>query len=713
MIPRLRRGRHIKPSTYMLGFFIPKRTMLKTVMILAISGLIGFRAFAQENYADYEITRLSFQGNDLLKTDDLSSVVQTKETPSWFWKLLYNVSESVGKKPEYFSPTLFRNDVIQLKRYYAINGFFQTGVDTSIAVDHDAKSVTLTFRIEEGPRSFIDTLRYLGFEGLPGDLLDGINNHKLIEIGDPYVEKKVEDERRRVMDIFANYGYVQVHVDTLQPIHYASTNNITILFAITPGDRYKFGGIQVRNDSTVHQRVDEAVILRHLDFKPGDFYNLAAKTESEINLNRLGVFEFAKIEEVITDTTLKSLTIPIDIFVRARPFYELAPEIGLNDERGYTNLYFGLGYFDRNFFGGLRNFTSRFRLNVHAFQDLNFMHAFSVKGLRDSTILTNADLTVNLIQPYFINNKTSLSTALFAALEKQRTYYSPILRFRIGVAAQTATYTRAFIDWNLEIIHPQSTITGRDTALGVGASTESRAQFNSIISFTLQRDMRNDFFSPSKGFFHSVAIEEAGLLPFLMEQVFGSSLPYAKYVKITALGQWYWDPGQTRSLVWATKLRAGAAQLYGRSPTNVPLTRRFYAGGSASVRGWRSRDLGEVVQPDAGGSALVEGSLEARWNPLKDASNLWFFETRKLSFVLFYDTGNLWAEGKEITLSEFAMAAGVGLRYETVAGPIRLDFGWKVYDPAAPVSRQWITQKRFVGESLPDVVFHLGVGQAF
>jgi outer membrane protein assembly factor BamA len=685
--------------------------MARTLLLCTFVCLVSFSVSAQEGPSEYEVAKLTFSGNESLKTDELLSVVQTKESPSWIWKFLYTISESVGRKPEYFNSSEFWNDALRLKKFYWSNGFFSAAVDTLVSVDQSAKSVSLTFRIQEGRRSYIDTVHYQGLDRLPNDLRTELFEHKLIETGDPFVEKKLVDEQRRIITAFANYGYVQVSVEPLSPIHYASTNNISVTFAFTPGNRYKFGKIVVENDTTVKERVDSTVVLRYLEFKQGDYYNLAAKTESEINLNRLGVFESAQIQEAVNDSTRKLLEIPMDIFVRPRPFYELSPEIGVNDERGYPNVSFGLGYVDRSFFGGARNLSSRLRLNVHSFQDLDLVRAFRRSGLRDSTILTNADVSVNFVQPYFFNNKTSLTTTLFAALEKQRTYYSPIFRFRVGAAAQTATYTRAFLDWNLEAIHPQSTITHTDTALG--SQGELRSQFNSILTFTLQRDKRNDIFSPSRGFFHSIALEEAGILPSVFNGLFGLGLPYAKYVKLTALGQWYWDPGQTQTLIWATKIHAGVAQLYGNSPADVPLTRRFYAGGSGSVRGWKARELGEVALPDTGGSALVEGSLEARWSPLRDAGNLWFFETRKLSFVFFYDIGNLWPEAKEISISQFAMASGIGLRYETIAGPLRVDFGWRVFDPMALPGRQWITEKRFFRETLPNFVFHLGVGQAF
>jgi outer membrane protein assembly factor BamA len=686
--------------------------MKRFLLLVAFLCLAPPAGRAQEMYSEFEITKLTFAGNAVLKTDELTSVVRTKESPSWVWKFLYNVSESVGKKPEYFDPSLFWSDALRLRKYYQSNGFFKATVDTSVLLDRENKTASLTFRIKEGHQSRIDTLHYFGFENLPHELLTDINDNKLINVGDPYGEKKLMDEQRRIVTAFANYGFVQIHADPPTAVEYASTNNVTVTFAFVPGPRYKFGKVVVHSDSAAKEQVDPDVVLRFLDFKQGDYFNLSAKTQSEINLNRLGVFESAQIQEAVTDTNRKSLDIPMDVFVRPRPFYELSPEIGVNDERGYPNVSFGLGYVDRSFFGGARNLSSRVRLNVHSFQDLNLVRAFQRVGLRDSTILTNTDLTINFVQPYFIDNRTSLTSTILAALEKQKTYYSPIFRFRIGATAQTATYTRAFLDWNLEAIHPQQTGTGQDTSFGTGQN-ELKPQFNSIISFTLQRDKRNDIFSPSSGFFHSISVEEAGVFPSLFNRLLGISLPYAKYFKATALGQWYWAPDESGPFVLASKLHAGAAWLYGNSQADVPLTRKFYAGGSNSIRGWGARELGEVPNPDIGGRALVEGSFEARWSPLRNASDLFFFETRKLSFVLFYDAGNLWSDAVKIRISQVAMATGIGLRYETVAGPLRVDFGWKVYDPNALPAEQWVTQKSLFRKTLPDFVFHFGVGQAF
>jgi len=129
------------------------------------------------------------------------------------------------------------------------------------------------------------------------------------------------------------------------------------------------------------------------------------------------------------------------------------------------------------------------------------------------------------------------------------------------------------------------------------------------------------------------------------------------------------------------------------------------------VRGWRARTLGIVSDPSQGGDALIEGNIEARWNPLKDEGSVGFLDLAKISFVFFYDFGNIWSTPQKIRTTEIAMAFGCGIRYNTVAGPIRIDFGMKMYDPSDGGS--WVTDKRFIQETFSQGVIHLGVGHTF
>ncbi len=684
--------------------------MQKFILTILLSILCSVPVVAQGAAQKYEVGQLRFEGNETLNDDQLLNVMNTRETPWVVWKWIYHRFDKEilgGQKPEYFDPITFSADFHQVKRFYKDNGFVHSQIDTSISVRPEKEMVFLTFLIQEGRRSLIDTIVYQGFENLPPDVMNELTLNKQIEVGQPYIQNKVEEESRRIIKVFANNGYVNVKLVTVDARHYASTDNFTLVFIFNPGRRYTFGIISVEQDTTSPQRIDSTIVLRHLDFTKGEYYGEQKKIESERNLNRLGVFEATKIENALPDTLSEVTNIPVRVFVRTRPFQELTPEIGVNDENNAFNILLGIGYNHRNFFGGARNFSIRLRLNL---QSIQYLSLFNTAALRDSSLVSRAELTMQVIQPYFMNNKTSASAAFSAMLDKQTTYYNPSLSFRLGTQSQTATYTKLFIDWNIQLSDPKNVATQKDT---INQALGFIKQFNSFVTITLQRDKRNDIFYPSAGFFQSISVEEGGFFP----RTFGSMhLPYSQYVKLYLDGQWYLDPSKKRDLIWAMRAQAGAALLYGDSPLkDIPLSQRFYSGGSGDVRGWRARTLG--VMPDSlrnlGGDAMLEGTIEARWSPLNEAGTFWFLDFKKISFVFFYDFGNLWTQPQKMGLSEIAMAFGLGLRYNTIAGPIRIDFGMKLYDPDVPATRRWVTQKGFFPETCKNGILQLGIGHTF
>jgi len=678
---------------------------------------------AQVLVHEYEVGKIRFVGNRELTDDVLLSHCQTKETPGWFWKFLGKISSKIGEEPQYFDPIVFEADLARLRQLYRDQGFFEATVDTSILELPAEKRVQLTFRIHEGRRSYIDTLAVRGLKNLPSVLVEEIDQGALIHRGDPYIVANAENELRRIVRAFANNGYVRVAVDTVIAVRYASTNNITLIFSFTPNERYSFGPITIENDTTVSERVDPSIVLRHLDFKEGDFYSEEKKTDSERNLNRLGVFEASRIEPVVADSALDSLEIPMRVLVRPRPFHELTPEVGASDENSAFNLVTGIGYSNRNFFGGARNFSTRFRISLQSIQDLNLARIIrSPNGLQDSTLISKIELSSQVVQPYFFSNKVSLSVTLAGILEKQKTYYATIYQARAAVNAQLARYTRGILEFNLERVDPRGF--GDDKLPDLSSRPDLTPQFNSIITMTLQRDRRNDLFSPSEGFVHSGSIEEAGLMPRIFGGLFGSRLRYSEYVKLSGVGQWYWDAGTSKAFVWAARVRGGFAILFGKKKLTVsaagdstyeyipvPITRRFYAGGSESVRGWKSRELGAVPIPNEGGNALFEANLEGRWHLFQKAGKFLFIDPRNISIVGFYDVGDVWTEAKKMRMSEIAMAAGLGFRWDTIAGPIRIDWGFRVYDPFDQSGRKWFTQRRFFHDTYG--IIHFGIGHTF
>jgi len=134
--------------------------------------------------------------------------------------------------------------------------------------------------------------------------------------------------------------------------------------------------------------------------------------------------------------------------------------------------------------------------------------------------------------------------------------------------------------------------------------------------------------------------------------------------------------------------RAAVGSVSGAALDQIPANHRFYAGGGGSVRGYRYRSLsplgptGEVI----GGRSLFEASFEAR-----------FKITDTIGLVPFLDMGSAFQSAYPDFKEQMRYAAGLGLRYYTAVGPIRLD----VATPLNPRDgdKAW--------------ALYIGIGQAF
>jgi translocation and assembly module TamA len=134
--------------------------------------------------------------------------------------------------------------------------------------------------------------------------------------------------------------------------------------------------------------------------------------------------------------------------------------------------------------------------------------------------------------------------------------------------------------------------------------------------------------------------------------------------------------------------RVGLGSLSGASINEIPDSRRFFAGGGGSVRGFAYRSLSPLGPGDVpiGGRSLFEASLEAR-----------FRVTDTIGIVPFVDVGSAFASSYPDFRTNLRYAAGLGLRYFTGFGPLRLDI-------AVPLDRR-------KGEA--PAALYVSVGQAF
>jgi outer membrane protein insertion porin family len=708
----MNRSNGLKPN---LSFF------LFLCFSVSIGGCIG-KLSAQEHDSlagsRWEISAITFNGNKFFNDETLRDLINTKESANSFSQFLYRtLGDKFGSGPEYFEPDLITAELQHLTELYRSRGYYRAEISNQNIFDSTQHGVNVIFTIVENTRSYIDSVFYIGLDDLSPVLRAKLFSNPLMRTGIPYETEKASVEIARVINFLADNGYAAARYEPANSAayHAISTGNFILKIAFRIGKQYTFGGISAYLDPP-RPDITNALTLRQLDFKEGDVYSRDKIISSERSLNRLGLFESARIDHPpVSDSSLR---VPIEIILRPQPRNNLSPEILVSDESGFFNIGVGLGYTRRNFFGDARIFDANARLRTQDIHRWDFNQVFHGKGLRDPSVKGTAELEFQILQPYFFSKSLTGTWTSTISAEKQKLFILSILRNRIGLSNQFAAYTYGYLDWTLERVSPDIL---QDTAEAQSIlnvmQDEDQRQFNSILTFTLQRDKTNNLFSPTEGFFNSISIEESGVLPHLLPGI-RAGLPYTQYYKLTLLGRWYKDLTTRRFNILAWKLRSGYQNKYGESKyssVQIPLNRRFFAGGSGSIRGWRARELGampsELIQ--LGGNFIFESSIEMRVSHFQGFGKFLFLKLENLLGVYFVDIGNVWSDVTDFKMKDIAAAAGVGIRYETFFGPFRIDYGFRLYDPSALPGKQTIFKKKFFGETLNAGVLNFGIGHAF
>jgi outer membrane translocation and assembly module TamA len=128
----------------------------------------------------------------------------------------------------------------------------------------------------------------------------------------------------------------------------------------------------------------------------------------------------------------------------------------------------------------------------------------------------------------------------------------------------------------------------------------------------------------------------------------------------------------------------------------VPFFKRYFLGGSTSLRGWGRYEVAPLTDSGLplGGLSLFEGSSEARYRL-----------TSKLSAVAFVDFGGVGLEPWKPTPDGLRVDVGPGLRYQTPVGPVRVDFGYQL----TPIDGLVVNGE----EEQRHWRVHISIGQAF
>jgi len=585
-----------------------------------------------------------------------------------------------------FNADDLEKDRQRIKKFYFDNGFFDAIIDTSVNYDSANYEVNIQITITENSRYTIKEMIIGGLDGIADNLKQSISSDRAIKAGDFYSKSNIAKETDRILNILQNNGYLNAGLDTSQrtevsryPFEVKDNPNYKNMVRVKltfdgVNKVYRFGITKINIVNNRYHLGDD-IIERELKYKENDIYSKENMTESERNLTKIPLIQIGRVQvdTVIEDASRVNMIVNISLNNK----YTLTPE----PEGKFIDNYFFIGgsleYDDKNFFGGGR--------------------VFSISGepLYHSNQVNRVDITFNLFQPFLFNNNIT-GNLKFAAIFYNFNEIFQFLDFTNSISlnyyiAPYTFYNSLTAALNTDLVRTKYK---QDYYDSTNALFYKQGQIenllNSVVSFTATHSSTDNLFNPSKGFFHSFTLEEAGLVPDLLN-AFSKNINYSQYIKFYVLNYFYSDlSGGTQTGILANSIKLGDIYEFGKNQNIVPIQPqyKFFSGGGNSVRGWAAQRNGILDNTLDGGKFWLEGSMEYRWLMFADRTSF----IKNFGIVGFIDYGNVWESASLFKFAQISLAAGFGVRYNTFVGPVRIDLGFKLFDPTQYVGNQWLFQ---------------------
>lgn len=430
---------------------------------------------------------------------------------------------------------------------------------------------------------------------------------------------------------FAVIGDPQIVVDR-------AAHTATLDVAVVPGAERRFGRIVMTSGEKVFDAKHVQDIAR---FVPGQTYDASALVDLRRAVIQTGLVSSTKIEPVEGSDPG---TVDIAVALEPAPPHTIAGELGYGTGEGARA---EVSWTHRNLFPPEGALTLRGVLGTEEQLASVIFRRNNFEG-RDR-VLTFQAAASNLKRSAYQARTVSLS----GSLERQ---------------------TNIFFQkkWTWSLGGELAASDERDVIVTTGAPRR-RTYFIAALPTSLSYDGSNDLLNPTRGFRLSGRFSPEASLE-------GAIFGYAK-IQIDASA---YQP-ITTGTVLAGRIRLGT--IAGAPRDAVAPSRRFYAGGGASVRGYGYQDIGprDPNNDPIGGRSLAEFSIEARVKAFGH-----------FGVVPFFDGGNIYTGGIP-TLGGMRYGTGIGARYYSNFGPIRIDVGTPV-NPAKGDAR---------------VAVYVSLGQAF
>jgi outer membrane protein assembly complex protein YaeT len=493
-------------------------------------------------------------------------------------------------------------------------GHAESEVRATPELDHQTGKVTVRVEVKEGPRWVVADLQYQREEDDVVTLPAGEG-----WLGRPWSSTLQEDIREAIRQAYYDEGFpdIGVHVEAQAEEPSNGGRDAIVVATVVPGPHVTVGEVRFDGNKTTR----EGVLRRRVPLDSGDPLNVVSLERARYRIARLGVFEAVDLRYEPAEGTVRD---PV-FEVREGPRYE-------------TNLLFGYGSYEQ-----VRGGVEHRQMNIFGLAHQSRLEL--VHSLKS----TSAEYTYTI--PELFGERLDGTARLFGLQRREiaflRQEYGVDLSLRrqlrgIGGEA-TAGYT----------FGPQR---NRRSSLATQA-TDERQLIVASLNFSLTGDRRDNPLRPRRGYHWSARVEAAH--PSL-----GGEATYQRY-ELAGAYHTRWDEGR-----WLhVGLSHAVLTTLWSDGTSLPVNVRFYPGGDNSIRGYQR---GEAAPRGADGLFIGAKSYLLANLELEQAV------TPNWSAVLFSDALGMSEALRDYPISEQLYTVGLGVRFQSIIGPLRLEYGRNV-----------------------------------
>lgn len=521
-------------------------------------------------------------------------------------------------------------DLANIRSYYALQGYTRAKVGPE-AVEVRGRDLRLTIPILEGPRAVVHSLALDGVHKVPESRVLGLLP---LRVGGPFHPLVLQDGVNALRSLYDDLGYdsVQISSDVAWD---APRTAADVTLHVLEGPQSTLDRVIVRGNV----RTKTAIIKRFIDLRPGEPVSRQRLFDAQRELYKLGVFSRVDFDFLSAgdDTASRDVRLRLEEGAVHRYTYG----VGYDSEKGANG---ALGFAHRNLFGRALALQADAKVGQH-----------------------DRQYRLLLSQPYLGQYRVPARLSLFLVEERQSSFDSrrrgvqlevgrPIGALRLG-----GLYTYKIV--NTLNLDPSISIDQIERDL-------TPVEISSITASALY-DRRDDAIDPHRGYSLATQLEYA--FPLLTAN--------ERFLKLISQATYQRPLGKQG--VIAGSIRLGAIEALTRAcqpgveeldpaSCSIPLSERFFAGGRSTHRAYGRDQLGipgntlDGTTP-VGGTGLALVNLDYR-----------FPVYASFGGVLFADSGNIWGDWREVRFDKFKTGLGLGVRYASPVGPIRLEISWKL-----------------------------------